>query len=300
MADATAPSIRIGTSGWAYSSWRGVFYPPEVERGAELSFFSGVLNSVELNGSFYSLQHPSSYQRWYEQTPPGFVFSVKGSRFITHRKQLREVRTALANFLASGVLALREKLGPVLWQLPPRMEFDAERLVEFFRLLPRTTGEAAELARQHDERLTGRTHLQVEADRPLRHALEPRHPSFATAAVVELLREHDIGLVVSDSGGKWPYFEDVTSDFVYVRLHGAEELYVSGYTSEQLDHWAELVLAWHRGRIPDTGHAVAPPPPPRSGRDVLVYFDNDVEARAPLDAVALAQRCGVHTGRLRV
>src|SRR5690606_30190496 len=212
MADATAPSIRIGTSGWAYSSWRGVFYPPEVARGAGLSFFSGALDSVELQGSFDSLQHPSPHQGRYGQTPPGFVFSVKGSRFITHRKQLREVRTALANFLASGVLALREKLGPVLWQLPPRMEFDAERLVEFFRLLPRTTGEAAELARQHDERLTGRTHLQVEADRPLRHALEPRHPSFATAAAVELLREHDIGLVVSDSGGKWPYFEDVTSD----------------------------------------------------------------------------------------
>ncbi|MBA2744404.1 MAG: DUF72 domain-containing protein, partial [Chthoniobacterales bacterium] len=148
-----ATYLRIGISGWTYPPWRGVFYPKGLAQHRELEFASRAHNSIEINGSFYSLQRPSSYQRWYEQTPQGFVFSVKGPRFITHMKKLRDVQTPLANFFASGVLALREKLGPVLWQFPPNFGWNEQRFRDFFELLPKTTTEAAQLARLHDAKL---------------------------------------------------------------------------------------------------------------------------------------------------
>ncbi|WP_229679789.1 DUF72 domain-containing protein [Saccharopolyspora thermophila] len=283
--------IRIGTSGWVYGPWHGPFYPRDLRRGAELEFLSRRLDSTEINASFYSLKRPEHYRSWAEQTPDDFLFAVKGSRYITHMKKLRDVETPLANFFASGVLALGPKLGPLLWQLPPNLAFDPARLAAFFALLPRSTAAAAELAARHDERLAGRAFTETDADRPLRHAVEVRHPSFASPEPVELLREHDIALVVSDAAGTWPYLEDVTSDFVYVRLHGAEELYASGYTPEDLDRWAGLIRAWRAGRSPRTEHTVAPPAPRSSGRDVYVYFDNDVQAHAPEDAMSLATRC---------
>lgn len=206
--------ILIGTSGWVYSSWHGPFYPRDLRRGGELEHLSRRLGSAEINASFYSLQRPEHYRRWVEQTPDDFVFAVKGSRFITHMKKLRDAETALANFFASGVLALGRKMGPLLWQLPPSLPFDADRLEAFFRLLPRSTAEAAELAARHDARLAGRALTETDADRPVRHALEVRHPSFAAREPVELLRAHDIALVVADAAGDWPRLEDVTSDFV--------------------------------------------------------------------------------------
>lgn len=271
--------IRIGISGWRYAPWRGTFYPPGLPQRRELEYASRRLTSIEINGSFYSLQRPSSYLSWYEQTPPGFVFSVKGGRFVTHLKKLLGVEGALANFFASGVLALGDKLGPVLWQLPPTLSYDAGRLAAFFRLLPRSTADAARLAAQHDDRVKDRAWTVTDADRPLRHAVEVRHPSFAQPGFVDLLRAHDMGLVVADSAGRWPALEDVTSDFVYVRLHGAEEIYVSGYDDAALDRWAAKVRAWSDGSPP-------------VGRDVFVYFDNDVKARAPFDAMGLARRLG--------
>ncbi|GAA4838888.1 DUF72 domain-containing protein [Saccharopolyspora rosea] len=283
--------IRIGTSGWVYGPWHGAFYPRDLRRGAELEFLASKLGSAELNASFYSLQRPEHYRSWAAQTPDDFLFAVKGSRFITHMKKLRDAEVPLANFFASGVLALGPKLGPLLWQLPPSLGFDSARLAAFFDLLPRSTGEAAALASRHDERLAGRALTETDADRPMRHALEVRHPSFACAEAVRLLREHDIGLVVADAAGDWPYLEDVTSDFVYVRLHGAEELYASGYTAEALDHWARLVRAWRAGESPRTEHTAAPPARRVRGRDVYVYFDNDIKAHAPHDAMALAERC---------
>ncbi|QUH03367.1 DUF72 domain-containing protein [Saccharopolyspora erythraea] len=292
-----AHRVRIGTSGWVYEPWRGSFYPAGLRRGGELEYLSSKLDSAEINASFYSLRRPESYRDWAAQTPADFLFAVKGSRYITHMKKLRGVETAMANFFASGVLALGGKLGPLLWQLPPSLGFDAERLAEFFALLPRSTGAAADLAARHDDRLRGRALTETEIDQPLRHALEVRHPSFAGAEAVELLREHDIGLVVADTAGKWPYLEDVTSDFVYVRLHGAEELYVSGYTGSALDRWAGMVHDWHQGRSPRTAHTVAPPARRTKGRDVYVYFDNDVKVHAPYDAIALAQRCERPAGR---
>lgn len=266
--------LRIGISGWTYPPWRGVFYPGGLPHRAELEFASSRLNSIEINGSFYALQRPTSYRSWREQTPDGFVFAVKGSRFITHMKKLRGVETALADFFASGLLALEDKLGPVLWQLPPSLPFDAQRLAAFFALLPRTTSEAAYLARRHDDRVVGRAWTGNTTDRPLRHALEIRHASYQTPAFVDLVREHCIALVVADTAGKWPLMRDVTADFVYVRLHGDTELYTSGYDDEALQRWAATIRGW-------------------TPRDVYVYFDNDVKVRSPVDAIALSALLGI-------
>ena len=286
-------SYRIGISGWNYAPWRKVFYPPGLPHRAELGYAARRLNSIEINGSFYSLQRPSSYQRWYDETPPGFVFSVKGPRFVSHMKKLVDVDAPLANFFASGVLALADKLGPILWQLPPNLGYDADRLAAFFELLPRTTGAAGELAARHDDRMNDRALLQSPLDIPLRHALEVRHPTYENPGFIDLLREHDIALVCADTAGKWPMLNDVSSDFVYVRLHGAEELYVSGYDNDALDRWAAKIQTWHAGDTPTDGQTLAPPAPRRT-RDVYVYFDNDVKVRAPYDAEALARRLDIH------
>ena len=272
-------TVRIGISGWRYEPWRGVFYPDELPQRRELEYAARMFPTIELNGSFYSLQRPTSYQRWRAEVPEGFIFAVKGSRYLTHMLKLRNFDTALANFLASGVLALGPALGPILWQLPERLQFPPEVLETFLAGLPRSTAAAAQLAVAHDARLKGRAHLEVEADLPIRHALEVRSPTFETPEFVELLRRQDVGLVVADTAGKWPFLKDVTSDFVYVRLHGAEELYVSGYTDEQLDAWAADVRGWMTG----TGT------PDGVGRDVYVYFDNDVKVHAPYDAIRLAE-----------
>ncbi len=262
--------IRIGISGWRYPPWRGVFYPKGLAQRRELEFASRRLTSIEINGSFYSLQRPEHYLGWRAETPEGFLFSVKGPRFITHMKKLRGVETPVANFFANGVLALGDKLGPVLWQLPPNLGFDAARMEDFLALLPRTTTEAARLAVGHDEKVEGRTWLTTDADRPLRHAVEVRHASFETDAFLEILRRHGVGLVVADTAGKWPMILETTSDLAYVRLHGAEELYVSGYDDAALEVWADRIRGWHS-----------------AGRDVVVYFDNDVKVRAPFDAMRL-------------
>ncbi|MFC5995700.1 DUF72 domain-containing protein [Pseudonocardia hispaniensis] len=281
--------MRIGTSGWRYPCWRGVFYPPGLVQRAELGYLSRTVTSIEINGSFYSLQRPQRYRAWAADTPDDFVFAVKGPRFVTHLKQLRDVETPLANFFASGVLALGRKLGPVLWQLPPRMRFDRARLITFLDQLPRSTGAAAELASRHDERLDGWALTSTDAERPVRHALEVRHPSFACAELVELVRERGIALVVADSAGSWPHLEDMTAGHCYVRLHGDAELYTSGYSPAALANWAAKVRAWHAGESPVTPFTVGPPGPRLpAGRDVYVYFDNDIKAHAPRDAIALA------------
>lgn len=284
--------IRVGTSGWLYPPWRGAFYPTGLAQRRELEYLSSRVATIEINGSFYSLQHPNSYQSWAARTPDDFVFAVKGSRFITHMKRLRDVEAALPNFLASGVLALGRKLGPLLWQLPPTMRFDAQRLSAFLGGLPRSTAAAAEMACRHDERVEGRAWTSTDADRPLRHAVEVRHPSFRDPALIDLLREHGVALVVADTAGTWPYLDDVTADLVYVRLHGDAELYTSGYTGEALDSWASRIRAWAAGQSPRTEHTVAPAAEV-APRDVYVYFDNDVKVHAPHDAIALAERLGV-------
>lgn len=288
------PELRVGISGWRYPPWRGTFYPPGLPQRAELASASRQVNSIEINGTFYSLQSRASFQTWRRQTPDNFVFSLKGGRFVTHLKRLRDVEVPLANYFASGVLALGPKLGPFLWQLPPNFAFDAVRLENFFRLLPRDTSAAAALARRANREIVPRPFLAVEATRPLRHCLEVRHASFACPEAVALLRSHDIGLVVADTAGRWPFLEDLTSGFVYVRLHGEGQLYVGGYTPESLDGWAAKIRAWLAGDDPADARRLLPPQPPREGgRAVYVYFDNDVKTRAPFDAQALAHRVGL-------
>jgi uncharacterized protein YecE (DUF72 family) len=265
--------IRIGISGWRYDPWRGVFYPEGMPHRRELEFCGRHFPTVEINGSFYSLQRPEYYEDWYRETPEGFLFAVKGSRYITHMLRLTNIEKPLANFFASGILNLREKLGPFLWQFPPMFRYRPERLERFFHLLPRTTQQALSLARKRDARMIGRSRLAIDANRPLRHALEIRHPSFMTADFVRLLRKHGIGLVVADTAGKWPKMFHVTSDFVYVRLHGDVKVYTSGYGDKALDSWARRIRAWDK-----------------AGRDVYVYFDNDVKVKAPFDALNLMRK----------
>ena len=286
-------TIRIGISGWTYPPWRGVFYPDDLARRRELTYAAEHFAAIEINGTFYSLQRPESFGRWRDETPDGFVFTVKAPRYITHMLRLQEVSTALANFLASGLLRLGPKLGPILWQFPPSMPFDAARFDDFLGRLPHDTGAALKLARRHDDHVKGRTWLEIEGRRPLRHAVEIRHDSFRTPAFIEMLRRHKVALVCADTVS-WPRLMDATADFIYCRLHGSEQLYVSGYDDAALDRWAGRIRAWSHGREPGDAERVKPPLKPRAaGRDVYVFFDNDVKVRAPADAAGLARRLGV-------
>jgi uncharacterized protein YecE (DUF72 family) len=244
--------VRVGVSGWTYPPWRGDFYPKGLPQRDELAYAASRLTSIEINGSFYALQKPESYRKWRDQTPDDFVFSVKGSRFITHMKRLGDAEEALSKFFGSGLFELGPKLGPVLWQLPETFQYDAHRLEAFFRALPRATSEG----------------------RKVRHALEFRSRTFAQPEAYELLRKHEIACVLADTAGRWPKVDEDTADFRYVRLHGDRELYASGYDDEALHGWAERI----RPRLED--------------RDVFVYFDNDAKGYAPHDAMRLIQRLG--------
>lgn len=294
-------TIRIGISGWRYAPWRGVFYPTDLPQSRELWYASRILSTIEINGSFYSLQRPEYFQRWHDETPVDFVFSVKGPRFVTHIKRLREIRTPLANFFASGVFNLRAKLGPILWQFPPNFRFDREQFAAFLTLLPQDTVAALKLARSRDFRLRGRARLAIDSERPLRHAIEIRHDSFRDPAFIELLREHNIGLVIAETARKWPLLQDVTADFVYLRLHGDRKLYASGYSDRALDRWARRIAAWHRGAEPrDADKIVAGKPPSCGARDIYCYFDNtDVKLRAPVDAQSLMRKLGLRPPEAR-
>lgn len=283
-------SIHIGISGWRYKSWRGVFYPEKLAQRRELEFASRRFDTIELNGSFYSLQRPSSFAAWKDETPQDFLFAVKGSRFITHMLRLRNVEGALANFFAQGLLQFGKKLGPILWQLPASSQFDADRLEPFLAMLPRTHRQAADLARSHDERLNGRAWFDVSRNLLLRHAVEVRHESFASEAFIQLLRRYGIGLVVADTV-EWPLLMDVTADFVYCRLHGSKQLYASGYGPKALDIWARRAVTWaNGGEVSDGRKASVRDAPQRKRRDVFVYFDNDMKVRAPVDAENLRKR----------
>lgn len=282
--------IRIGISGWTYAGWRGKFYPAKLPHSKELSYAAGIFRSIEINGTFYSLQRPGTFAKWAAATPDNFVFAVKGSRFITHVQRLKEVRAPLANFFASGILRLGPKLGPFLWQLPPNFKFDAKRIESFLKILPRDTESAKKLARRHDRRVSGRAWMKSAEDRPLRHSIEIRHRTFAVPELIELLREYRVALVCADTV-EWPRLMDITSDFMYCRLHGSEQLYASGYDDRALDAWAERVASWAAGSEPPHAERVIDAPGPKlPKRDVYVYFDNDAKVRAPMDAQGLMLR----------
>lgn len=279
--------IRVGISGWLYSPWRGNFYPAKLPHKRELAFASRRFSAIEINGTFYSLKRPPVFQNWCDATPPGFVFALKGGRFVTHIRRLREPRQPLANYFASGLLRLREKLGPILWQFPPTMPFDEERFKEFFDLLPRDTLELARLAKAHAPRLKQHVELEPDACRPVRHAVEFRHESFLTDRFVDLMRRHNFALVVADVASKFPTAEDVTADWIYIRLHGSRKLYSSGYSPREIQAWAKKVRAWHKG-------LAKPAPRRKTGRDVFLFFDNtDVKLRAPVDVRRMARELGV-------
>lgn len=271
-------TVRIGISGWTYPRWRGTFYPRGLPQRQELRYAAERMNSVEINGSFYSLQRRSSFEIWAASVPEDFVFAVKGGRFITHMKKLSGIETPLANFFASGVLALDQKLGPILWQLPPNLGFNADRMDSFFAQLPRSASSAAEIAAHHDQRIPDDRALTkaVHPRHRLRHAIEPRHESFRTPEFYRLLRRYKMALVISDNPGKWPIFTEITTDLMYVRLHGHDQLYVSGYSDHELNEWAAKIRSWTE-----------------RGCDVYVYFDNDAKVHAPFDAMSLMERLAV-------
>ena len=291
-----AGRIRIGISGWRYEPWRKVFYPAGLAQHRELHYASRQLPTIEINGTFYSLQRPEFFRAWHDQTPEGFVFAIKGSRYISHMRRLVDIEKPLANFFASGVFNLGGKIGPFLWQFPPNFRFRPERLEAFFGMLPRDLESALALARRRDSRVKGRSCLRYACPNlKLRHAIEIRHESFIDPAFVKLLRRHKVALVVADTAGKWPFLEDVTADFMYLRLHGDEELYASGYSDQALDWWAGRIRAWSTGGEAPDARKVCPdlPPPARKSRDVYCYFDNDMKVHAPFDARKLAARLGL-------
>jgi uncharacterized protein YecE (DUF72 family) len=270
--------IRIGLSGWRYKGWRGDFYPRGLPQRRELAYAAEKFDTIEINGSFYSLRSPSNYRSWGSEVGDDFVFAVKGGRFITHMKQLREPRVGLANFYASGVLALGRALGPTLWQLPARMRYDPQRMQDFLALLPATAAAAVALAAAHDEKVK-EPWAEAVPDRPVRHAIEVRHESFSDPGFFALLRAHHVGLVVTHGDPSWPLLEEVTTDLMYVRLHGSPDLYASRYTDEELADWAAKARAWSRSA------------------DVYVYFDNDAHGHAPWDAQRLAELLRGERGR---
>jgi uncharacterized protein YecE (DUF72 family) len=270
----------VGISGYDYPRWRGAFYPERLAKARWLAYASRCFNSIELNGTFYSLKSPSVFARWAEAVPDrGFVFAIKGGRFITHNLKLRNCEHALGNFFASGVLALGTKTGPFLWQLPASYHFEAERLDQFMRMLPRSSAEAESVAREHDHRLRRGALVDAEGGRRVkyRHAFEVRHPSYFCDEFYDILRAHKCALVFADTAGRFGYADVMTSDFAYIRLHGSTELYVSGYSDDELDDWAGRVRRWQSTR----------------SRDAYIYFDNDAKVHAPHDALRLAERLEV-------
>jgi uncharacterized protein YecE (DUF72 family) len=281
--------VRIGTSGWTYAPWRSSFFPKGLPQRRELTYASSIFRAIEINGTFYRLQKPDSFARWAEETPDDFVFAVKAPRFITHILRLREPDIPAANFFASGLLRLGPKLGPILWQFPPSFRFDRPLMQAFLALLPHDTESAAALAARHDDHLQSRAWLKADRHRPLRHAVEIRHESFRDADFIDLLRAHDVALVCADTV-EWPLLMDLTSDFVYCRLHGSEELYRSGYDNAALDCWAQRVRAWADGAPMHDGEFAGRQVRRRKKRDVFMFFDNTDKLRAPDDAQALMRR----------
>jgi uncharacterized protein YecE (DUF72 family) len=285
------PDVRIGISGWTYTPWRGQFYPAGLPQKKELAYAASMFRSIEINGTFYSMQRCESFAQWADDTPDDFVFAVKGPRYLTHMLKLNNAEAPLGNFFASGVLRLGAKLGPILWQFPPNFRFNPDKLETFFRLLPRDTEQAAACGRRHDHRLKGRAWLRTDRRRPIRHAMEIRHESFRDPAFVALLRRHDIALVCADTV-EWPLLMDLTADFVYVRLHGSTELYRSAYGRPALKRWASRVAAWRDGNLMTDGHFISTRQPRRRRRDVFVYFDNTDKLQAPKDALSLMRLLG--------
>lgn len=286
-----AGTIRTGIAGWVFAPWRGAFYPAGMPQKEELAYASAHMEAIEINATFRALQKPDSFRNWSSQTPKSFVFSIKGPQLITHIKRLKDIGAPLANFLASGPLGLGQKLGPIVWQLPPNLTYDADRMESFLALLPKTPAEAATLAGRHEdwmkEAATGADEVTA-----IRHAVEVRHQSFAVPDFVAQMRRHNAALVVADTTA-WPTL-DVTADFAYCRLQGAPGR--DGYDEADLDRWAKRIASWAEGRPMTDGALLAEPPEDRP-RDVFAIFVSTDKVHAPRNALALARRLGAASGR---
>jgi uncharacterized protein YecE (DUF72 family) len=242
-------SIRIGIGGWVFPPWRGTFYPPGLPQSRELHHASRQLTAIEINGTFYNSGRPDSFRKWRDETPDGFVFSLKGPRFVTHRNELASAGDALQLFFSRGVLELGPKLGPILWQFAPFKQFDPADFATFLELLPHSID-----------------------NRPIRHVVEVRHPSFRAPAFIDMLRRHQVVVAMVDDA-KFPAFEELTADFAYMRLRRCVEEEPTGYPAEALDQWAERARALAS-----------------ESRDVFLYFINGAKIRAPAAAQALIKR----------
>jgi uncharacterized protein YecE (DUF72 family) len=284
--------IRIGVSGWTYGPWRGTFYPEGLPHRRELDFATREFNALEINGTFYGMQVPKSFQAWAAAAPADFRYAIKGPRYLTHMLKLARFEAPLANFFASGVLALGAALGPILWQFPASFTFDPERLEPFLAALPHTARAAAHLGARHDQRLRARAWLRVTHDHAIRHAIEIRHDSFRDPRFIALLRRYEVALVCADTVD-WPLLMDLSADFVYCRLHGNTELYNSRYADSELDRWAARARAWAEGRPMRDGNFVTPPGADGVRRDVFIFFDNTDKLEAPGNARGLMRRLGV-------
>ncbi|MGE5524522.1 MAG: DUF72 domain-containing protein [Rhodospirillaceae bacterium] len=255
--------IRVGIGGWTYAPWRDTFYPADLPQKRELEYASRRLTVIEINGTFYRTQTPASFAKWRDETPDDFVFTVKAPRYATHRAILAEAGPAIERFMASGVLDLREKLGPIVWQFAPTKRYQQEDFERFVQLLPR--------------------------DHRLRHVLEVRHESFLCAEFIEQARRHNVGTVYTDSD-RYPSYADVTSDFVYARLMRSDAAQPTGYPENALDEWARRVSAWSRGEQPADLPTIVKHAPPPKRRDVYIFFINGAKERAPAAATALLAR----------
>lgn len=267
-------TVRTGTAGWVYEPWRGTFFPPGLVQKNELAYASSRLGSIEINATFRATQKPASFQKWAGEARDGFVFSIKGPQLVTHIKRLKNCETELANFFASGPLALGAKLGPFCWQLPPNLAFDATVLETFLQLLPQTVDAYLALAAKADARLKSEPFLQTDGVGPIRHAIEVRNPSFHTQAARDLLAAHNVALVIADTldnPGR-----DLTADFAYCRLQGPAREGATGYEPADITAWAEQVGTWTA-----------------TGRDVFAYFVHEDKVHAPANAIALRQALGI-------
>jgi len=263
----TTGKVYVGIGGWTFPPWRGVFYPEGLPHAKELAYASQHLTSIEINGTFYRSQSAATFRKWAAETPDGFVFSVKGTRFVTQRRVLAEAGDSLKRFFDSGVLELGDRLGPVLWQFAPTKKFDETDFGAFLELLPR--------------KIDGRQ---------IRHVVEVRHDSFKTPAFTALLRQASVPVVFSEHA-TYPAIADLTGDFVYARLQKGEDTVSTGYPLEALEEWAERARLWASGGEPDDLPRIEQKQkanPPR--RDVFLYFIHEGKVRAPAAAMALIER----------
>lgn len=265
---ASGGAIRIGVGGWTYEPWRGAFYPDKLPQKRELEYAASKLTSIEINGTYYGSQKPASFAKWHDETPEDFVFALKGPRFATNRKVLAEAGQSIDRFLASGVLELKDKLGPINWQFMATKRFDPADFEAFLKLLPKT--------------VEGRT---------IRHAVEVRHESFKVPEFVDLLCAHEVA-VVTAGDSDFPQIADATAPFVYVRIMGTQEGIDGGYAPAALDAWAGRAKTWAAGGVPDDLNRVADPLPAKQGRDVFLYVISGFKQSNPAAAMGLVERVG--------